>query len=88
MKPLQPARGDETWLPDWLYRLLPLIYATGGLACLAMLGVTRLSLVSSVLLLAAAGLITVWRVTRRPTGSRRRGHPSARRASMKPATRR
>lgn len=50
------------WIPDKLYRALPLVYATGGGLTLALFGTHSPSALSSVLLFAAALTTVVWRM--------------------------
>jgi hypothetical protein len=50
------------WIPDKLYRKMPLLYALGGVATLVMFGTNSPSALSSVLLFAAAGITCVWRL--------------------------
>ena len=52
------------WIPDKLYRKMPLLYAAGGVATLALFGTHSPSAFSSVLLFAAAGITTGWRLKR------------------------
>lgn len=68
------------WLPDKLYRSLPVLYAAGGGLTLVLFGTHSPSALSSVLLFAAAATTLVWRIKpqvlkrqRRPGELRRRG---------------
>jgi hypothetical protein len=59
------------WIPDKLYRRMPLIYAAGGVLTLAMFGTDSPSALSSVLLFTAAATTWVWRL-KRPVMKRQR----------------
>ncbi len=50
------------WIPDKLYRALPLVYAAGGALTLSLFGTHSPSALSSVLLFAAALTTVVWRM--------------------------
>lgn len=50
------------WIPDKLYRALPVVYAAGGVLTLALFGTHSPSAFSSVLLFAAAATTFVWRI--------------------------
>ena len=50
------------WLPDWLYRPLPFIYAIFGLLCLLFTG-SWMGHVAGAMLLAAAVIILMLRKT-------------------------
>jgi hypothetical protein len=52
------------WIPDKLYRKMPLLYAAGGVATLALFGTHSPSALSSVLLFAAAAITYSWRLKR------------------------
>ena len=49
------------WIPDWLYRILPIIYATTAMSLLMIFGLNGPSLLSVVLLFTAATLTALWR---------------------------
>jgi hypothetical protein len=67
------------WIPDKLYRKMPLLYAAGGVATLAMFGTHSPSALSSLLLFAAALTTYVWRARKRPIRRQRRPGELARR---------
>jgi hypothetical protein len=68
------------WLPDRLYRALPLIYAAGGAVTLALFGTRSPSALSSVLLFTAAVTTVVWRTKRAVLKRQRRPGELPRRA--------
>lgn len=68
------------WIPDKLYRALPLIYTAGGAATLALFGTHSPSALSSVLLFAAAVTTVVWRMKRQGLKRQRRPGELPRRA--------
>ncbi len=59
------------WIPDKLYRKMPVLYALGGVATLVMFGTFSIGAISSMLLFAAAATTFVWR-KRRPLIARQR----------------
>ena len=53
------------WIPQTLYRILPLIYLLAGAALFAIFGLQLASTVSAVLLFSAAALTALWRYQHR-----------------------
>lgn len=60
------------WIPDRLYRHLPLLYTAGGGVTLALFGTHSPSALSSMLLFTAAATTWVWRQKRRGVKRQRR----------------
>lgn len=58
------------WLPDWLYRRLPLIYLIAGLLCLWQLRLHPVVGLSALALLGAAGYTFVMRRSARDEAER------------------
>jgi hypothetical protein len=63
------------WIPDKLYRALPVVYAAGGVLTLVLFGTHSPSVFSSVLLFAAAATTLVWRI--KPQVLKRQRRPGA-----------
>ena len=70
------------WIPEPLYRSMPLLYVAGGAATLALFGSHSPSALSSVLLFLAAAITYRWR-RKRPLLARQRrpGEPPGERKS-------
>lgn len=68
------------WIPDKLYRALPVLYATGGTLTLTLFGTHSPSALSSVLLFAAAATTYAWRQKRAVLKRQRRPGELPRRA--------
>jgi hypothetical protein len=50
------------WLPDPIYKALPVVYAAIGALLIPLFGLSTLIVVSAVIFLAAAGLTVYWRM--------------------------
>lgn len=62
------------WLPDSLYKVLPVIYAVAAGALLAALGLNNvIGTISAGLLFGASGLIILWRFQHRDETARKKG---------------
>ncbi len=59
------------WIPDPLYRKMPVLYAAGGVATLGLFGMHSPSVLSALLLFVAAGVTWRWRI-KAPTLKRQR----------------
>lgn len=49
------------WFPDWLYAVLPILYAVMAGVVLAVFGINGPALLTVAMLFLAASLTTVWR---------------------------
>ena len=59
------------WLPDPLYRKMPMLYVAGGVVTVVLFGMQSPSLLSALLLFAAAAVTWRWRA-KPPTNKRQR----------------
>ena len=53
--------GTDMWIPERLYRRLPVLYAAGGALTVLLFGLELPSALSALLLFAAAGVTWGWR---------------------------
>lgn len=60
------------WIPDPLYRKMPVLYAAGGAATVALFGIQSPSVLSALLLFGAAGVTWRWRAKPRALKRQRR----------------
>ncbi len=63
------------WIPDWLYRILPIIYATAAMGLLMIFKLNGPSLLSVGLLFTAALMTALWRRAPRTASSGQKGRP-------------
>lgn len=59
------------WIPDSLYRKMPVLYAAGGVMTVGLFGMRSPSVLSALLLFGAAGVTWRWRA-KPPTLKRQR----------------
>ena len=60
------------WIPEPLYRIMPVLYAAGGVLTLVLFGVQSPSALSALLLFAAAAVTWRWRGKRAMLARQRR----------------
>ena len=54
------------WLPKQIYRKIPLVYATAGVATVLLFGTHSPSVLSALLLFGAAAITLHWRINKVP----------------------